>query len=61
MTTKYLRDTDVAARYGTSRPTIWRWTAAGRFPAPVKLSPGCTRWRLADLEAWEATRAKEAN
>jgi prophage regulatory protein len=56
MQTKYLRDTDVAARYGTSRPTIWRWTAAGRFPAPVKLSPGCTRWRLSDIEEWEASK-----
>ena len=24
-----------------------------RFPAPVKLSPRCTRWRLSDLESYE--------
>jgi hypothetical protein len=27
------------------------------FPQPVKISPGCTRWRLSDLEAYEAARA----
>lgn len=49
----YIPDTAVAERYGISRITVWRWVATGRLPAPVKLSPGCTRWRVADLEAAE--------
>ncbi len=30
--TAFLRDTEVAIRYGVSRPTIWRWTKNGKFP-----------------------------
>jgi len=55
--TKWLSDLEVAARYGVTAPTVWRWvkTEAG-FPEPVKLSPGTTRWRLDELEAWEASK-----
>lgn len=54
----YLTDTQVASRYGVHRSTPWRWVKADpNFPAPFTLSPGCTRWRLADLEAWEESRA----
>lgn len=49
-------DLQLAARYGVGRATIWRWAQNGRIPQPVKLSPGCTRWRLADLEEWEAAQ-----
>ena len=52
----YVRDTDLAERYGVSRNTIWRWAKEGRLPSPVKLGPGVTRWRLADIEQWEAER-----
>jgi len=31
------------------------------FPAPLRLSAGATRWRLSDLEAYEATCAGESN
>ncbi|UYG01760.1 AlpA family phage regulatory protein [Halomonas sp. LR3S48] len=48
---KFLRD-----RYQTSVPTLWRWAREGKMPKPIKIGPNCTRWRLADLEAWEATR-----
>ena len=54
MTVKYLRDKDLACRYGVHRTTVWRWCENGALPQPVKLSPGCTRWRLSDLETFEA-------
>lgn len=54
--TAFLRDTEAAVRYGVSRPTIWRWTRNGKFPKPVKLGAGSTRWRSTDLEAWEQTQ-----
>ena len=55
-TRHYVRDTDLAERYGVSRNTIWRWAKEGRLPSPVKLGPGVTRWRLADIEQWESER-----
>jgi len=49
----YISDIAVAERYQVSRATIWRWAQSKRFPEPIKLSVGCTRWRLADIEKWE--------
>ncbi|MFK7160247.1 helix-turn-helix domain-containing protein [Marinospirillum sp. MEB164] len=42
-----------ASRFGVSPATVWRWVRNGRFPAPVRLSDNCTRWRIADITAWE--------
>lgn len=42
----------MAEMMGVSVPTIWRWAKAGQLPKPVKLSPGCTRWRESDLNDW---------
>lgn len=49
--TRYVSDAWLAAYYGVSRATIWRWTKAGRLPSPEKLSPGCTRWDLRKIES----------
>lgn len=50
----YLSDKQVAQRYSVSRGTPWRWSKVDPlFPNPIELSPGCTRWRLTDLQAWE--------
>lgn len=50
----FLSDLDLANRFSVSRSTIWRWAASRPgFPSPVRLSPGCTRWRLSDIELWE--------
>lgn len=46
-----------SGRLPISSPTLWRWVRAGTFPAPVKLSPGVTAWRSAEIDAWEAQRA----
>lgn len=53
----FLRDLDLMARWGVSRNTVWRW-ARDRpdLPRPVRLSPGCTRWRLSEIEAWETAQ-----
>lgn len=50
----YLTDKQVAERYNVGRATAWRWVQDGDFPKPIKLSPGCTRWKLSDIEKWEA-------
>ncbi|RBO54177.1 AlpA family transcriptional regulator [Rhodovulum sp. BSW8] len=54
----FLSDKDLAARWGVHRPTVWRWAKEQPgFPRVVKLTPGCARWRLSEIEAWEKTRA----
>ncbi|MCL3882995.1 helix-turn-helix domain-containing protein [Marivita sp. GX14005] len=53
----YLSVEQVALRYNVSKDTIWRWRREGDFPKPVKLGGKTSRWRLADIEAWEATCA----
>lgn len=40
----------VAEYFGVSVATIWRWTASGSIPAPIKIG-GSTRWRCSDIEA----------
>ena len=57
MNETYLSYAQLAARYGVHRATLWRWAKTDpNFPKPVSLSPGCTRWKLSAVEAWEATR-----
>lgn len=57
----FLTDAQIAARYGVHRTTPWRWAKTDRtFPKPVKLSSGCTRWRLVDIEAWDKTKQSTA-
>lgn len=57
MTLTYIPDTLIAARFNVHRSTPWRWVLTDpTFPKPVKLSAGCTRWVLSEVEAWEAAR-----
>lgn len=53
LVTRYLSDKGISDRYAVCRQTIWRWVRNGQFPSPVKIN-GATRWKLADLERWEA-------
>ena len=39
----------VAALRGSSPATIWRHVKSGLLPAPVKLGPNTTAWRVGDL------------
>lgn len=41
----------VQALYGISPATVWRWVKSGRLPAPMKLGPNTTAWRVGDLRA----------
>lgn len=52
----YLSDQQVAKRYGVKRGSVWRWVRQGLFPPPVKISPGCSRWSIQDLEDIERER-----
>jgi prophage regulatory protein len=58
----YLRDSEVAAYLGITRPTVWTWVKVDpSFPRPVRLSAGCTRFRLDELEAWAKARAEPSS
>ena len=46
----------IASRYSVSKQTIWNWVAENKFPKPIRLTPRCTRWRLEDIEKWEANK-----
>lgn len=35
-----------------SNATLWRRVKAGEFPAPKKLSPRITAWRIEEVKAW---------
>ena len=51
----YLSDSQMAKRYGVSRQTIRRWSNQDpNFPKPCRFSTCCTRWKLQELENWEA-------
>ena len=59
MAETYLSDVHLAARFGVHRMTPWRWVQTDpRFPKPVKLTPGCTRWKLSEIEAWEVSKSE---
>lgn len=54
----YLSDRQLGERYSVHHLTPRRWASEDpTFPKPVKLSPGCTRWRLSEIEAWEVAKA----
>jgi predicted DNA-binding transcriptional regulator AlpA len=40
--------------------TVWRWTANGAFPKPIKWSDGTTVWDMADIEAWQRAKQLES-
>jgi prophage regulatory protein len=55
----FLSDRQLAARFNVHHLTPRRWVRDDpTFPRPVKLSPGCTRWKLSEIEAWENQKAK---
>lgn len=61
MADTYLAAAQIALRYGVHPKTPWRWARTDpTFPKPVTLTPGCTRWKLSELEGWERRRAEMA-
>ncbi len=53
----YLSVDQVATRFGVSKDSIWRWKRDGEFPKAYKLGGRTARWRLSDIEEWEALRS----
>lgn len=49
---RLLRRTEVEARTGLSRSTIYLWMQQGRFPKPVKIGAKVVAWRQGDIDLW---------
>ncbi len=53
--TELLTMREVCRLFGGSRPidasTLYRGVKAGRYPAPIKVGPGSSRWLRAECEA----------
>ena len=50
----FVRLKDIIAPHGpipVSRSTWWAGVSTGRFPAPVKLGPRVTAWRVEEIRA----------
>lgn len=55
----WVSDVYLGRRFSVARQTIWAWIRSQNFPHPKKLSPGCTRWRMADILEWESQQIEE--
>lgn len=56
-----LRARDLKARLAISQTTLWRYCKQDpSFPRPILLPGGHRRWRLSEIEAWEASLPREA-
>jgi len=47
--TGFVRLPTVLSVYPVSRSTWWNGVKDKKFPAPVKLGPRCTAWRVSDI------------
>lgn len=57
---QYISDKNLATRLEVGRSTIWNWLSKDQFPKPIKLN-GSTRWKLTDIEKWEADQQEVSN
>lgn len=49
---RLLKLRDVKARTSLGHSTIYRKMAAGTFPKPRQLGPGCVRWMESEIDYW---------
>ena len=53
---KILRRSEVVARVGLSRATIYRMISSGEFPRSVRIGVRATGWCSDEVEEWLASR-----
>ncbi len=53
-----LRPSEVMARTGLSRTTIWRHVRAGTFPPPTELGQNSIGWPESLIRSWLANRPR---
>jgi predicted DNA-binding transcriptional regulator AlpA len=52
------RETLAASGYG-SRSTLREMIREGRFPSPIRISPGRVAWSAAEIAAWQQARIQD--
>ncbi len=57
---EYLRIIDLKHRYKIGASTVYDWINERGFPAPYKLGPKLSRWKLSECIAWEEQNRKGA-
>ena len=60
MAKEMLRPSEVVARIGLSRTTIWRGVRAGTFPAPLELGRNSIGWPESVIDDWLDRQAEGA-
>lgn len=53
---RYASAAQLAERYSVDLSTVWRWVQKKILPAPIKLSPGCSRFDLDVVDQLDAER-----
>jgi predicted DNA-binding transcriptional regulator AlpA len=51
----------VAVLLGISEASVWRLSALGTIPTPIKISPGVTRWDRAEIDQFLESKKAERN
>ena len=54
-----LNASEVAATLGVSQRSVWRLSATGEIPPPVRIGRS-VRWRRSTVEAWLAKEERQA-
>ena len=49
---RFIRASEIAARLGVARTTIYGWVEAGLFPPPIHLGPRVVGWIRSEFDAW---------
>lgn len=56
----FISISDLCTRYSIKRTACYSWRKKNNFPSSIT-PPNCNpRWRLADIEAWEAGNADQS-
>ena len=49
---RFLHICEILGRVGVSRPTIYRWVAAGEFPKQISIGANSVVWLESDVTKW---------
>ena len=56
----FIRVNQLSQILGVAIVTVWRWSAQGRLPKPLKLSERVTVWRVESIREWMDAQGKAA-